>query len=60
MWEKSRCREKEQRTHHVVSLKDLTLVGSTIAVKRKSRSLLLGVFLGESDTGANGYLGVSA
>jgi hypothetical protein len=43
--------------YHVVGLKDLTLVGSTITVKSESDCLLLQVLLSEGDTGSNWNLG---
>lgn len=44
-------------TCHVVRLKDLSLVGSTITVHRERDRLLVVVLLRESDTGTDRYLG---
>jgi hypothetical protein len=47
----------EEATHHVVSLKDLTLVRGTVTVESESAALLLQVLLGKRDTSSDGDLG---
>jgi hypothetical protein len=49
-------RRRELETNHVVSLEDLTLVGSSITVHGEGDGLLAEVLLGESDTGSDGDL----